>query len=318
MEAPVEIKFERRLVFEDDDFPLEVATWKDHPEYPPHVHDFSAIVIIFGGSGEKIINHESFRVQTGDVFVLHGNRPHGFRETEQLEVGNVIFDRQLLDIQKLDILSLPGYQALFEVRSALHGVATVKRHLQLNFRELARVRALTDMMEIELHSVAGGRAARKFEEREQAVPSGKRIDEGSRLIALGHFMVLVGLLSRWYARHPVQDSQHASKIGKVLDFLETHYAEDIEMDKLASMAFMSRRNFYRVFNEVTRQSPMVYLTKLRLAKAAHLLQTTDKNVTETAFACGFTDSNYFSRRFRKLMGVGPREYKSNTGMVPGG
>ena len=50
--------------------------------------------------------------------------------------------------------------------------------------------------------------------------------------------------------------------------------------------------------------------ELRIARAAHLLQTTDKNITETAFECGFEDSNYFSRQFRKIMGITPRLYKT--------
>lgn len=50
------LEFERQLVFGDGDFPLNVATWQNHPDYPLHVHDFSEIVIVLGGRAINVIN----------------------------------------------------------------------------------------------------------------------------------------------------------------------------------------------------------------------------------------------------------------------
>jgi len=44
-------------------------------------------------------------------------------------------------------------------------------------------------------------------------------------------------------------------------------------------------------------------------KAVHMLEFADKNITEIAFECGFTDSNYFARQFRKLMNESPGDFR---------
>ncbi|MEM0965359.1 MAG: helix-turn-helix domain-containing protein [Verrucomicrobiota bacterium] len=291
---------------------MNVATWHNHPDYPLHVHNFSEIVVVLGGTAINVINKESFSIGAGDVFVLHGNRPHGLRDTKELSLVNVIFDRSLLDVHQLEISKLKGYQALFEVEPALLEFGDFERHLQLDFSQLTRVRALTNEMEIELNSSSRSRKAVAFGNRkEDANVEMHPIDEGSRLIALGHFMTLVGTLSRWYAGKPTKTPDRTHKIGKVLSYLETHYTEPFDINELTKRSGMSRRSFYRAFSDLTGNTPMSYLLNLRIAQAAHLLQTTDKNVTETAFECGFEDSNYFSRQFRRIMGITPRAYRTH-------
>ena len=56
-------------------------------------------------------------------------------------------------------------------------------------------------------------------------------------------------------------------------------------------------------------APMEYLKKVRLQKAAAMLLTTNANVTEVAFACGFNDSNYFSSVYHKEFGMSPSQFK---------
>ena len=266
---------------------------------------------MLGGTGVNVINEEHLPIRAGDVFVLHGNRPHGFKDTQELSLVNVIFDRSLLDVHQLEISKLPGYQALFEVEPALLEFGKFERHLQLDFSQLTRVRALTNAMEIELNSSSRNRKAVDYEDREvDADLEVQPIDQGSHLIALGHFMILIGTLSRWYAGKPINDPQKTHKIGKVLSYMETHYDEPFDIEEITQQSGMSRRNFYRAFTDLTSKTPMAYLLNLRIARAAHLLQTTDKNITETAFECGFEDSNYFSRQFRKIMGITPRAYKT--------
>ncbi|MCX6846098.1 MAG: AraC family ligand binding domain-containing protein [Verrucomicrobia bacterium] len=78
---PKPVKFERELVFLDRNFPLNIFILEDHPDYPQHVHDFSQIVIILHGRGINVVGKEEFPVKAGDVFVHHGGRPHGYRDT---------------------------------------------------------------------------------------------------------------------------------------------------------------------------------------------------------------------------------------------
>ena len=66
-----------------------------------------------------------------------------------------------------------------------------------------------------------------------------------------------------------------------------------------------------VFRKVTGYSPIDYLLHVRLAKAAEMLQKTELPISEIALECGFTDSNYFSRQFRRHCNSSPRDYRKN-------
>ena len=76
------------------------------------------------------------------------------------------------------------------------------------------------------------------------------------------------------------------------------------------MVGMSVRNFYRFFCEVTRETPHAYLQRVRLARGATMLQTTDKSVLEVALECGFSDGSYFARQFRGAYGISPRQFQA--------
>ena len=103
------------------------------------------------------------------------------------------------------------------------------------------------------------------------------------------------------------------KIGQVIARMESHFDENLKIPDLAKMVGMSDRNFYRFFHRVKGESPLAYLQRLRVAKGARILQTSDKNVSEVAMECGFNDSNYFARQFRRILGVSPRQFQNGKG-----
>lgn len=280
-------RLSREFVFGNRDFPLDVSTWENHPDYPLHTHDFSEIVIIAAGTGVNILDDDRFPLSAGKVFVLHGSRPHGYTETNQLTVINITYDPSLLTQLSFGMTSLPGYQALFVVEPALHRRGKFQRHMHLDMKQLINVRALTDIMEKEIHGS----------------------ENGYQLIAMGHFMILITLLSRWYSHHAPPDASKVINIGRAISHMETHFSEPLHLDDLAQIARMSRRNFYRVFKEVTKEAPLAYLLRVRIMKAVNLLEMTDKSITEIGFECGFGDSNYFSRQFRQIMGFAPGEFR---------
>ena len=77
-------KVGQEYVFGEEGFPMDVSTWKQHGDYPKHTHDFSEIAIILEGTGTMEVDDQSFSFRAGDVFVLHGNRPHAYVNTHDL------------------------------------------------------------------------------------------------------------------------------------------------------------------------------------------------------------------------------------------
>jgi AraC-like DNA-binding protein len=99
-------------------------------------------------------------------------------------------------------------------------------------------------------------------------------------------------------------------MSEVLSYIEEHYREPVRMKTLTRLAGMSESTLARAFHKVMGCSPIDHVIRVRIGHAAELLRRSDMRITEAAFECGFTDSNYFARQFRKVMGVSPRQHRT--------
>ena len=93
-------------------------------------------------------------------------------------------------------------------------------------------------------------------------------------------------------------------------YFNEHYNEDISIQNFAESRNMSVSWFNRNFKQVVNHTPMQYLLVIRINNAASLLETTDYSMSEIAAIVGYEDALYFSRLFRKIKGVSPREYRN--------
>ncbi len=104
-----------------------------------------------------------------------------------------------------------------------------------------------------------------------------------------------------------------SLLENVNFYIENHYKEPITLKAVSSFCNFSEYYFAHFFKESTGLTFMDFLTAYRLEKALQLLRYSRKNVTETAFECGFSNSRAFNRAFKKQFGTTPTEYlKANT------
>ena len=109
----------------------------------------------------------------------------------------------------------------------------------------------------------------------------------------------------------VQDKRWRSgEIKPVLEYIEAHFGEEISLDSLANIAGMNARYFCKVFYLATKTTPMNYVNMYRIERAAFMLDSTDLPVTQIASDCGFCDSSYFTKVFKKYKGLAPLHFRS--------
>lgn len=89
------------------------------------------------------------------------------------------------------------------------------------------------------------------------------------------------------------------KIKKVLSLIYKHYMYEITLEDLSSSLNMNTNYFCKFFKTLTGTSPMKYLMCYRLECAKEKLKETDLSITEIAYDCGFNDSSYFTKVFKK-------------------
>ncbi|MBU1822513.1 MAG: AraC family transcriptional regulator [Bacteroidetes bacterium] len=100
-----------------------------------------------------------------------------------------------------------------------------------------------------------------------------------------------------------------NRLVYAVQYLREHLHENISVATLAEKACMSEPHFYRCFKQQFGFSPVEFINRERIQKAAHILIHTDRTITEIAFDCGFNHVNYFLKVFRRQIGATPTEFR---------
>ena len=284
-------KIRSAAVFRDHDMPIAVMRMHNHGQAALHSHDFHELVLITGGAGQHITAGGAYPLKIGDVFLIRGSTRHGYAETDNLDLVNILFNpRQArLPLAELDLGSVPGYHALFKIEPRLRQTGRDGLRLGLTAAQLELAAAIVGDLEAELQ-------ARR---------------PGGRFMACGHLMRLIGFLSRCYSALQEPRATPVLGISRALSHIEQHYAEPLTVAQLARVAGMSESTFMRRFRDAVGRAPVDTLVHTRIARACERLRHDDDlKLAAIADACGFADASYFSRLFRRVMGCTPRAYRA--------
>lgn len=93
------------------------------------------------------------------------------------------------------------------------------------------------------------------------------------------------------------------------EFINDNFHSGLTLDSLSKNVGVSKYYLHRLFTELTGTTPLQYLTKVRLEKAKHQLQNGKNSILEVALDCGFESSAYFSRVFKKHIGLSPSHFR---------
>ena len=115
---------------------------------------------------------------------------------------------------------------------------------------------------------------------------------------------------------PSQSGKMPTRIlQRVLDRMRADLATNLDLHTIAAESGYSRTHFLRTFRASTGYSPHQWLTHLRIEEAKTLLQKASNSLIDIALDCGFSSHGHFSNTFREIVGVTPREYRRNYGLI---
>jgi AraC-like DNA-binding protein len=104
-------------------------------------------------------------------------------------------------------------------------------------------------------------------------------------------------------------------VKDLIHYMNTHYGEDINLEKLAALAGLKKSKISYLFKKYTNKRPIDYLIHYRIKKALELLETTDLLICEVAERVGYQDPFYFSRLFKRHTGIAPTALRQQTKQV---
>ena len=254
-----------------------------------HWHDFAELVIITEGYGIHSIDGIDYPVSAGDIFVFQGKTKHHFKERHGLSMHNIMYDNRRLQHSFKNLQGDAGYNAMFLLEPAYRRRHRFKSRLRISRRSLAHVEAI-------VHKIQ--------DEQEQQLA-------GSDTLMLSMLLELIVFFSRQYSKVDIPQAKALYRIGKIIGRLETQYKKDWNITQLSKVAGMSKSSLISTFKNATGYSPVDYLIRIRLQKAAELLIETEESLGEIAVQCGFHDSNYLTRQFRRVYNLTPRQFRKN-------
>lgn len=275
---------------ETDDFPFFIQYgFHDGGCYLHGHEDFSELVIVLDGSAFQIVENDAYPITKGDVFVLDKYTSHSYTDAENFKICNVMFRPEALFEHLPHIRQNAGFQALFILEPYYAKHHQFCSRFRLKPEDFSFIQKLL---------------AEMIHEHTQKL-------ECWQTLLYGKFIQLCTILSRLYQDSEQNHADDVIKLATAVAYIEKNFCTDISLSDLAQMTGYSERQFHRLFKSAFSVPPSQYITNLRLQKAQLLLKNSNQTIGELSWECGYTDQNYFSRVFKKNIGLTPTEYKQN-------
>lgn len=122
-------------------------------------------------------------------------------------------------------------------------------------------------------------------------------------------LVIQLLRSRSIASLTSQSGNISPKCVQIKRYIDSHYKENITIDTLSNVTFLSRSYLIHIFSKEYGEPPISYLMKRRVEESRYLLAKTDYSILDIGLMVGFSSGSYFSQSFRRLEGISPKEYR---------
>jgi len=277
--------------FPPGSLPIKIIPIAQQNAIAAHSHNFHELVIVCNGEGLHHTDTETYRIRTGDVFLLKPGAVHHYDVTDDLSIINILYQPERLNLPLYDLADTPGYHAFFELEPALRKQHGFKSRLQVNGETLEYLRNLVARMGEELESR----------------------EKGCLFAAAAYMMQIISAISRSYSTPQIPAQLDLFRLSDIMSYIERNWNRDLTLEDLAKRASMSCSTLYRMFMKTIDKAPMNYIIEVKMNKAAALLSSSSLPIGEVAGKAGFADSNYFSRLFKRHMGITPRQYRVRFG-----
>jgi len=260
-----------------------------------HAHDFLEIAYVASGSGIHIIGENQYSVTKGNLFIVNYDVPHEFRSIStsntKLVIYNCTFKPEFLNY------SLAGCSDFSDVTNNLL--------FKTIFHEEVESPVGINLIEYENNDIQ--LIYEKMYREYNAMEPGYIELLRSYLVEL-----LISVFRIFHNSNKLQDPIESNRnliIQKAIIYLKNNYANDIKLDDLSMMSFLSKNYFCKFFKDCTGQTVFEYAQKIRIDEACKLLMATNKKVIEIAMSVGYKDLKFFNKVFKRYTDTTPSEYR---------
>ena len=122
-------------------------------------------------------------------------------------------------------------------------------------------------------------------------------------------------LMQTQARKLILDNYHkntsTNRFAFVVEYIKSHIHEDITIDKLSNLCYMSKPNFFRCFKREFGISPVDFVIQERIKAAKKLLKDMNVTISQACYSVGINNLSYFFKLFKRIEGITPNEFRKS-------
>ena len=267
----IEFKTQEISSFEQEPQLLGIYHWNEGLR-SMHLHeDRLELNFILSGNGTQVVDGELFNTQAGDVLICNSGALH-----DDSLMANSQINAWCLAVTNFKLPDLPVNQLVTK-----------------NFSPRIPCQSVADNL-AQLYPMIHHYAQQK---------NGYSIAN-----TLARAVVLI-VYKNFQSSSVAVSKENNFIVEKTRRYIQDHYAENLTVKSLAEMVNANEFYLSHAFKKITHYSPQQYILRRRIGKAQCLLIYTSLPLTEIAARVGYDDSNYFSRVFKKIVGMSPRLYR---------
>lgn len=245
-----------------------------------HFHEFDKVVLLLAGRVDYLVEGRSYALKPWDVLLVRHHTIH-----------KAVIDR-----------TQPYERIIIYLDGKYFGRSMPEARLMGSFDQADRAGQ---------HLLTPSDAQRQELQQVLRAYESSAGDEGVGASALRETFIIQLLIhiSRMTASAaPSRESQYDPKIQQVLSYINEHLHEELTVDQLADLAYLSKYHFMRLFKAQTGSTVHAYVRQKRLLHAARLIRE-GVSVGKAAADSGFGDYSAFHRAFRESFGISPGSLK---------
>jgi len=261
---------EQRLVRYDDELKIEAHQFNGIMQaFPNHFHEYYVIGFVESGKRLLTCKNKEYTIDSGDLLLFNPLDNHTCRQAD-----NKSLDWRSININE-DIM-----------RETVRQITGTDYLPKFTATTAYRSEAVSPLRE--LHGLIMDQ--KKDFEKEEI------------------FFFLIEQLITEYTE-PVKESlsETSVEIGKARTYMENHFAELITLDELSELTNLNKYTLLRNFTKQRGVTPYQYLETIRISEAKKLLEK-GADPLDAAMQTGFADQSHFTRFFKKIIGLTPKQY----------
>ncbi|MBO4512048.1 MAG: helix-turn-helix domain-containing protein [Victivallales bacterium] len=262
-----------------------------------HKHDYIELVFVHGGNGVHLLQGREGLLTTsiikGDVFTILPGECHAYRDCRDFRIYNLCISTDYLQRLAPELSKMAHYARFFTLNRQdctprLHLSPAAFQQVEFHMRQI--VNALNSRRDTRLWAIQVS--------LENLLLSVFDSDSGSIATA-------------------TVEATTDERLFQSIERLELHPERPLKLQEEARLSGMSLSSYAHKFRQAVGYAPNEYVTFLRLEKARRQIEETNRPLTDIALDCGFCDSNYLTRQFRKRYGITPARHRRSLRFYPG-